>query len=315
MGRPKQTGFEYFPFDSTFFDDIKVRKLIRGGNSEAANVYICALCFIFKEGYYLAMDDDFPFFIYEKTGIDEVDVKRCLERCVDVGLFDKGLYEKGILTSAGIQKRYKKICSQSRRVNAIDEYNLIDDAQDSDKDEGNAEQTEVSSEETIFSNEETQVNSAKMPQSKVKKSKVNNPPISNEIVPPSSSEEIDKPPEAILSAPVEIAPKTLEQRRHDFGQALIPYIEKYGKDMIRAFFNYWTEVNDGGRLMAWEKAKGKKGTFNIAGRLAKWHENEERYGTSGGGGVRERGISISTAIQASFIPEETIDMNKLIGDQ
>lgn len=59
---------------------------------------------------------------------------------------------------------------------------------------------------------------------------------------------------------------TLEARKHAFGEKLIPYIEQYGKVLIREFFDYWTEHNENGKKMRFEKEK----TFEISRRLARW---------------------------------------------
>lgn len=170
MGRPKRTGFNYFPLDISFFEDIKIRKLIRRGYTESISVYMASLCSIFKDGYFLEIDEDFAFFICEKTGVDEERVKQCLDKCVEVGLFDKELYDSGILTSAGIQERYAKICEQTNRVFSMDKYLLIDFVS-SEKSMVSSEETQVNSEESMVSYEETQVNSEKSTQSKVKESK------------------------------------------------------------------------------------------------------------------------------------------------
>lgn len=70
--------------------------------------------------------------------------------------------------------------------------------------------------------------------------------------------------------------KTLEERKLAFGNKLVPYMDKYGKEMLREFFDYWTEINDGGKLMAFEKTKKK--TFNISYRLSTW--NKKEYGNT-----------------------------------
>lgn len=62
---------------------------------------------------------------------------------------------------------------------------------------------------------------------------------------------------------------TLEARKHAFGEKLIPYIEQYGKVLIREFFDYWTEHNENGKKMRFEKEK----TFEISRRLARWSKN------------------------------------------
>lgn len=64
--------------------------------------------------------------------------------------------------------------------------------------------------------------------------------------------------------------RTLEDRRQSFYDALIPYLNEYDKKMIREFFDYWSQVNEGGRKMHFEKQK----TFEIGKRLATWKRNE-----------------------------------------
>ena len=70
--------------------------------------------------------------------------------------------------------------------------------------------------------------------------------------------------------------KTLEERKLAFGNKLVPYMDKYGKEMLREFFDYWTEINDGGRLMRFEK----EDTFSTAHRLGRWDKNQEKYGNT-----------------------------------
>lgn len=67
---------------------------------------------------------------------------------------------------------------------------------------------------------------------------------------------------------------TLEVRKHAFGEKLIPYMEQYGKVLIREFFDYWTEHNENGKKMRFEKEK----TFEISRRLARWKKNNSNSG-------------------------------------
>ena len=65
--------------------------------------------------------------------------------------------------------------------------------------------------------------------------------------------------------------KTLAERRKAFAEALTPFLDKgYSREMLRDFYNYWAQVNEGGTKMHWEKQK----TFEIARRLATWKRNE-----------------------------------------
>ena len=61
----------------------------------------------------------------------------------------------------------------------------------------------------------------------------------------------------------------LKQRSHDFGLKLVPYMETYGKPMIREFFDYWTERNKSGTRMRFEM----ENVFDIPKRLARWKLN------------------------------------------
>ena len=154
MGRNKKNGLDYFPFDIDLFQDIRIRKLIKYQSGKAVTVYALLLCIIYKDGYYMKWDKELPFIISEQTGFEEAYILEVINSCLKLGLFSNELYTSdGILTSRGIQERYKKICDLCRRNGEISEFSLI------------------SSEEKPISSEETPVNSAKSTQSKEKKSK------------------------------------------------------------------------------------------------------------------------------------------------
>lgn len=60
------------------------------------------------------------------------------------------------------------------------------------------------------------------------------------------------------------------KRKDEFGKTLVPFMEKYGKEMIRAFFNYWSELNKSETKMRYEMQK----TWEIGKRLATWASRE-----------------------------------------
>lgn len=62
---------------------------------------------------------------------------------------------------------------------------------------------------------------------------------------------------------------SIEERKEVFKSKLKKYLPKYGSDMLNMFFLYWTQVNDGGTKMLFEKQKA----FQIPNRLATWHRN------------------------------------------
>ena len=155
MGRNKKEGLSYFPFDVDFFQDIKIRKLIRYQGSNAIAIYAFILCNIYKDGYYIRWDDDLPFIISEQTGYEESYIVEVINCCLDIGLFSKNLFDsERVITSFGIQDRYRKINDLCRRKSDISEYMLI------------------SSEEKRISSEEMPITSAKSTQRKEKEIEV-----------------------------------------------------------------------------------------------------------------------------------------------
>lgn len=59
-------------------------------------------------------------------------------------------------------------------------------------------------------------------------------------------------------------------RKDAFYQSLVPYVGRYPKEMIRAFFDYWSEQNKSGTRMRYELEK----TWELPKRLATWASRE-----------------------------------------
>lgn len=127
MARNVKSGLEYFPFDVDFFQDIRIRKLIKRQGGKAITVYALLLCLIYKNGYYMLWDDELPFICSELSGFDEAFISEVIKSCLSLGLFDKNLFDsEGVLTSKGIQTRYCNIQRLNKRMSRIDKYILID---------------------------------------------------------------------------------------------------------------------------------------------------------------------------------------------
>lgn len=65
-------------------------------------------------------------------------------------------------------------------------------------------------------------------------------------------------------------------RKEEFYKALIPYVSQYGREMIRAFFDYWSELNKSESKMRYEQQP----TWELAKRLATWSKREQQYETN-----------------------------------
>ena len=66
---------------------------------------------------------------------------------------------------------------------------------------------------------------------------------------------------------------TLEQRRQAFVDSLVPFIDRYGRAMIQAFADYWTEPNHSLTRMRFEMQR----TWSLPLRLATWARNDRLF--------------------------------------
>lgn len=63
--------------------------------------------------------------------------------------------------------------------------------------------------------------------------------------------------------------KKIEDAQKDFYNSLVPYVSVYGKEMIRAFYDYWTEPNKSKTKMRFQMER----TWDLGRRLARWEKN------------------------------------------
>lgn len=76
-----------------------------------------------------------------------------------------------------------------------------------------------------------------------------------------------------VNANVNDKKKTIEDRKREFYNSLIPYLEEYSKETLKDFYEYWTEHGPRQRKFRAEKEKA----FDLNRRLKKWKENETRF--------------------------------------
>lgn len=118
MARPKKQGLDYFPFDVDFFSNVKIRKISRACGPQSTSILICLLCNIYMEnGYYISWDEDLPFVIADSVGVSEGAVKEVVIKAIQVGFFNKDMFDKhSILTSESIQRRFKLATYQRKEI-------------------------------------------------------------------------------------------------------------------------------------------------------------------------------------------------------
>lgn len=108
MARPRKMGIEYFPFDVDFFSDKKIRILKSRFGADGITIYIYLLCEVYRNGYYVQMDEDYEYIISDDLGMSNEKVKQVLKFLLERSLLDSTLFQSDtIITSHGIQKRFQ----------------------------------------------------------------------------------------------------------------------------------------------------------------------------------------------------------------
>lgn len=64
-----------------------------------------------------------------------------------------------------------------------------------------------------------------------------------------------------------------DKREQEFRESLKQYADKYDAQMLRDFFDYWTERNKSRTIMRFEK----QSTWDLSRRLARWDRNNGKY--------------------------------------
>lgn len=120
MGRLRKEGNEFFSFDVDFFSDRKIKILKARYGADGITLYIYLLCEIYKNGFYLKLDEDFEFIVSDDLNMNSVKVKQVLNFLLERSLFDNTLFQSDkVLTSAGIQRRYQLMVKSRAMKNPI----------------------------------------------------------------------------------------------------------------------------------------------------------------------------------------------------
>jgi hypothetical protein len=157
MGRKIKRGLDYYPVDVDIASDIKMRKLLKRCGGQAYTVYAFLLCLIYKNGYYIELDEDLPFILSEQTGYSEEYIGQVIDCCLDIDLFNKTLYASDkVITSRAIQERYSLIRRLTNVKNPIDEFSLI-----------SCQETPISCQEMTVSSKEMPISCQETPSQSV----------------------------------------------------------------------------------------------------------------------------------------------------
>ena len=131
-GRPPKKGIDYAGWSVSIFDnDTKIDKLLdaHGWCGFGIYFYLCQRAYG-GEGYFYQWGYDDCASTSRKMGggIGSGTVREAVGYCLQIGLFDQGLFDRwGVLTSRGIQRRYWEVVKARDVRTVISDYWLLQD--------------------------------------------------------------------------------------------------------------------------------------------------------------------------------------------
>lgn len=125
MARPTKIGLEYFPMDVDIFEDEKTIPVSSEFGPKGECIIVRVLCAIYRNGYFAECSDAFKFKIAKQANLPNSLVSEVITRLVKWGFFDKAVFDSfGVLTSTGIQKRWKEATRKRVSKNELDYWIL-----------------------------------------------------------------------------------------------------------------------------------------------------------------------------------------------
>ena len=124
MARPQKKGLLYFPFDTDFFADLKIRALSARYGSDGLIFYIWLLAEIYREnGYYIVWNEDSEDAAIASLGLSEGSMKQIMTFLASRSLIIEITLASSdtIITSPNIQKRYQEVAKSLRREIIVDD--------------------------------------------------------------------------------------------------------------------------------------------------------------------------------------------------
>lgn len=260
MARPLKRGLDYFPFDIDFFEDEKIGAISGEFGIKGEIATIKLLCAVYRNGYFLQWNEMLKMKLLKNLpGVSAELIDQIVSRLVKWGFYDQSLFDSDkILTSVGIQTRYFEAIKR-RKTNEKFPYLLINVCNNGVNDNNNSITADSNTQSK--GNNSIVIDKEKLSNESKKKAKELNG-IEQEA---QAKEQIKK---------LDAARAATLKRKKDFMDSLVPYVPRYGKEMIRAFFDYWTEMNKQQTKMRVDK----QSTWELPKRLATWANREPIYG-------------------------------------
>ena len=90
--------------------------------------------------------------------------------------------------------------------------------------------------------------------------------------------------------------ENLQKRKDKFYNSLVPFVETYKKEMIRAFFDYWTEPNKSETKMRFELER----TWDVKRRLFTWASRDNKFDTYKNETDKRRGFEVTATSSEDY---------------
>lgn len=120
MARPLKYGLDYFPLDVDIFEDEKTLPVSSEFGAKGECIIIRILCAIYRNGYFIEYSDAFIFKIAKQANVPYDFVKEVISGLVKWEFFDKSMFDSfGVLTSYGIQKRWKEATKRRIKIDNL----------------------------------------------------------------------------------------------------------------------------------------------------------------------------------------------------
>ena len=120
-----KTGLAYYNVDTDRYQDIKIKRLKKDFGCSGIAIYDYILCQVYRDkGCFLAWDENTAFDVADYFGVKETLINEIVQYCGVVGLFNRELLARGVVTSLSIQNRYIDMSNRAQRKNAIIPENI-----------------------------------------------------------------------------------------------------------------------------------------------------------------------------------------------
>lgn len=151
MARPLKKGIDFFSLDVDFFEDEKIEPISGEFGIKGEIIVIRLLCAVYRHGYFAVWNDQLKMTLAARCKVTSELIEQVVNRLVKWDFIDKGLFDSAkIITSRGIQKRFKEATRKRKYNYSILEYWLLDE-QKAVFDAGNPRTAELFPPETLQS--------------------------------------------------------------------------------------------------------------------------------------------------------------------